>query len=306
MNSSYTDILNLNWYGDYGTIRRSSNLERVHFINSEIESVSKYFTNLLEKCVSLKFTNGTVKKVFIDSKLWLLTLNNTSTENVVIEPGQDYKLRALIISKSKLTKVPENINQLKHINRIDIVDNLIEHITLNDFDGLNNLYEIDLSRNRIKHVDTNGLIRFRELYNLKFSNNQLQQLDTCGWDMPSLYMLHVDHNNLTHFAVNHLRALIDISLRSNPLNCAWVQNLANSIGKRSPLTIFYMLFRGDITCEKESLDDTEMHCPTSIEHQRQQNFGLNNRLHTFESMLKTLESQIIEHQKVVNNVMKEL
>ncbi|XP_062715892.1 leucine-rich repeat protein SHOC-2-like [Aedes albopictus] len=299
--SDYSNVKNFQWTTDSSALQKFSHLEQLHFINATIDTVTQNFKNQLKNCVWLKFTGGKVKTVYMNSKLSMLNLQDTSTEKVIIEPGQEYILGTLVISRSRLTRIPHNINQLKQMNRLDIMDSWIETVLLNDLDGLDNLYEINLSGNRIRRIDSNGLISFPKLFRLKLQNNQLQQLDTCRWSMPELFEFLLNNNRLTHFAIGHFSSLNHLTLASNPLNCAWLKSLVS----------YRSFFYHDIyTCDESSQGDFGLHCPSNLGESNDKNANrdadLTGRFQKIDTALQKLEAKLSEQRNMVNDIIESI
>lgn len=297
--------MNFHAIKDTVALRSVSNIENLHFVNANIDTVTQSFSNQLEKCVWLNFTNGTVKTVLINSKLLMIDLNNTATEKVIIEQGQEYKLVTLLIRKSKLTRTPPNVNQLKQLKRIDIIESWIEYVSLNDFNGLDNLYEIDLSGNRIKQVQTSDLVSLPTLFRLGFHNNRLYQLDTCRWDMPSLAELRLNNNNLVHFSVGHFLSLKLLALASNPMNCAWMTSLVELLQRRAKYFWFgYKFTQDEWSCNGASLGGFDVHCASTPEKIQELDPDSRSRLEKIESAIHKLDSKLNEQYNMANDMIE--
>lgn len=304
---------------------KMSKYKEIHFKNTRIDVVSHGFTNRLEKCVRISFTDGLVETVYINTQFFSFNIENTNTEAVAIEDGRNYQLETLIISRTKLSRIPKRINQLKKITYLEITGNSIEFVALDDFDGLNNLETLSLSRNSIKFIHSYATVSLPKLFIFKIHNNKLQQLDVCGWIMPSINMLELHRNNLTHFAIGHFSTLSYVTLQYNPLNCAWRDSVLElDINKYMPLMIKF-------SCDVNIPGNFSLHCPSSLDDLRQQNSNLQlelnqlreyassnqrlnqlqeqtseikDRLIRLEVALQKVDSRTIEQQNVASDIVE--
>ncbi|XP_062704895.1 biglycan-like [Aedes albopictus] len=265
--SNYFNIINFHWPQDAAAIGNFSNYEQIHFINISADIVSRSITNKLENCAWLKLSNGVVGTFYINTLISMIFISNTNTEHVMIETEQDYKLESLIIRRTKLTRVPKRINLLIHIEYLEITGNSIEFVSLDDFNGLNNLYTLDLSNNNIKYIHSTA-VSLPKLSLFKMIKNKLYQLDVCSWSMPSINMLALRFNDLKHFAIGHFPTLEYATLQGNPLNCAWRDSfLKLNLNKQWPAM-------NRLSCDKNSQGNITLHCPSTLDELRQQNSGL--------------------------------
>lgn len=104
--------------------------------------------------------------------------------------------KVLILKNEKVFNLPENISQLKELERLDLADNKIKHLP-------NNIGE---------------LLYLEELY---LQNNQLNSLPDTIQKLKNLRILSLKNNNLTslpHDSINGLTNLEVINLSDNYLN----------------------------------------------------------------------------------------
>lgn len=314
VNSNHYKIINFLWPKDATAIQDIRDYSEIFFQNSNIDIVSNELTDNFEQCIWLRFSNGIVRTVFIDTKLHMLALQNTSTENVIIERGKHYKLRKIIISTTKVTNIPKNINQLKDIKHIEITNNFIEYVSLNEFDGLENLNTLDFSGNKLKYLHSFSSVDFAKLRRFNINNNQLQQLDVCNWHMPALNILDLNHNNLTYLAIGHFNTLEYLSLRSNPLNCKWRDwFLKDEVNRHKYLG-------HELSCDEKNSRDFELRCSSTTKELWQKNSNLNYKLfqlqeqisnmhkalQKIESILHNHQLQIYEQQNVASNIIESM
>lgn len=253
-------------------------------------------TDHFKACISLNFQHGFVRNVHLSPKLWRIRVFRTSTENVLIEQGMDYELELLQCHETNLTRIPENINQLKKLRYLELPGNSIETVQLDQLDSLNSLYAVDLSFNKIKHISCLGSVRLPSLSDLHLESNRLNHVDVCSWDMPSLSKLMLYRNKLTHFAIHHFRKLKMVAIYENPLNCVWKYSFL-----QNRKDVEYI---GEVSCDEKSAGVPVLDCRPSNDHLQQQILDMNKRLQKMEALLEKLGSRVIEQQNVSNDIIE--
>ncbi|XP_062702607.1 leucine-rich repeat-containing protein 49-like isoform X2 [Aedes albopictus] len=236
--------------------------ESLYFIDIEVDILPQNFTDQFQKCIHTHFYGGSVKTIHISPKLSQIELNFTSTEHVIIEHGKYYQLESFKCSHAKLTRIPENISQLKKMKRLELNDNQIQTVLLDQLNGLDNLETLDLFSNKIKHIYNHGSVSLPSLTSLSLEHNRLKHIDVCSWNMTSLFDLNLVDNELTHFAINHFRKLKRLNITENPLNCAWAHSLLKG---RTDLTV-----QRGFTCDRKSESVYGLDCPSTVDQLRQQ------------------------------------
>lgn len=330
-------ITNLSWPADAALMASIPDKEMFFFYNANVDILPRYFTDPFKRCIRTEFYDGVVKTIHISPKLTRIQLSSTSTENVIIERGKYYQLENFKCNYAQLTRIPENIDQLKKIKHLNLNYNLIQTVQLDQFHNLDNLETLHLTDNEIKHIHNYGSVSLPSLNHLHLSRNQLQNFDVCSWNMPSLSNLHLHDNFLTHFAIDHFRGLKQLNIARNPLNCDWKNRL---LREKSDVTI-----RGELTCHQESEGIFGLDCASTIDQLRQQNsthtedspqanfdssssqtsgtvlidsqqfFELSNkvqqleaeikqRLQTIEALLENLGTKMVEQQNVSNDIIE--
>ncbi|XP_062713016.1 leucine-rich repeats and immunoglobulin-like domains protein 1 [Aedes albopictus] len=323
--SSKVLIQGFRWPADAAAMQKIPDNKVLVFNNAKVDILPNYFANQFEKCIRIDFQYGTVKTIHINPKITHMEIRFSYTENLMIERETHYQLEKFLCIRTKLTYIPENINQLKKIRELDLSHNLIETVQLDQFDGLANLEKLGLSFNKIKRIASDGSISFPSLTDMQLEHNQLQHFDVCSWNMSSLHRLNLKHNNLTHFAINHFRSLHLLNMEDNPLNCAWKDSLLEDKRGRDIL--------GKLTCDEKSVNIFGLDCspsnkkieersPATIDQLQQEisNFDsklanmeetnnkklsdLSNRIEKIEALLENLVSKIIEQQNVSNDIIE--
>ncbi|XP_029729842.2 lumican-like [Aedes albopictus] len=218
-------ILNAFRLIDLPKLPEFARVKALEFRKAEIPFASLSIFDQLTECKYLVFREGTVKQIQMKNSLVSLTAEKTKTEGVIIDLGSNYKLAKLSITQCYLTRIPENLNELKELEDLNLSNNRIDFVTMDNFKGMKKLKSIDLNYNQIKHVLTvDESITLPKLEQLMLSNNQLYELDVCGWLMPSLGSAYLRSNELTYvigLSTNNFRAIKHLDLGNNPLNCHW-------------------------------------------------------------------------------------
>ncbi|XP_062701144.1 phospholipase A2 inhibitor-like [Aedes albopictus] len=265
-----------------------------NFFNSIVDILPYNFTEPFEKCERIGFENGLVKSIHINPKLYLINLYKTSTENVIIKPDMFYKLGIFRCIKTKLTKIPENLDRLKHLKVLNLEDNLIETVQMDQLNGLDNLEKLFLSSNKIKHIYCDGPASLPSLTEMDLDKNRLQHFDVCNWNMPSLSHLNLQVNNLTHFAIHQFPTLQALRIYENPVNCAWTDSLKNTSIRLYSRT----------SCDEKSVGAFELDCPPTNHQLKQQISSVSDRMQKIEDLLQNLIAKIIEQQNVSNDIIE--
>ncbi|XP_062704937.1 leucine-rich repeat-containing protein 1-like [Aedes albopictus] len=256
------DIHQFHWLTDATLMERIPDKETLFFEFAEVDVLPQNFTDRFEKCIRVSFTFGSVKIIHIIPKLRDIELFDTSTENVIIGRGKHYRLENFKCNYAKLTSIPDNISQLKKMKNLDLSSNLIQTVQLDHLNGLDHLETLYLFNNKIKRIFNHRSVSLASLTDLHLEGNQLKHLDVCSWNMPKLSNLGIAQNNLTHFAINHFRALKELLMDENPLNCAWGNKL---LQVKSDINI-----KRKLTCVENSEGVFELDCPSRIDQLRQQ------------------------------------
>nr|XP_029729842.1 lumican-like [Aedes albopictus] len=218
-------ILNAFRLIDLPKLPEFARVKALEFRKAEIPFASLSIFDQLTECKYLVFREGTVKQIQMKNSLVSLTAEKTKTEGVIIDLGSNYKLAKLSITQCYLTRIPENLNELKELEDLNLSNNRIDYVTMDNFKGMKKLKSIDLNYNQIKHVLTvDESITLPKLEQLMLSNNQLYELDVCGWLMPKLGSAYLNSNELTYVIglfTNKFPEITHLDLGNNPLNCRW-------------------------------------------------------------------------------------
>ncbi|XP_029710177.1 leucine-rich repeat-containing protein 40-like [Aedes albopictus] len=328
LSKNEAEIRNFYLPGDAASVEEIPAVESLYFIYFYGNILPQNFTDQLQKCIHIKFHGGKVKTIHISPKLTSIELQFTLTENVIIERGKYYALEKFVCRNEKLTRIPENMNQLKKMKYLDLNSNLIQTVQIDQLTGLDNLESLDLFSNKIKQIYNHGLASLPSLTHLNLANNELKHIDVCSWHMPKLSHLNLTANKLTHFAINHFRGLKKVNLAGNPLNCVWKNSLLRN---KSDMTI-----EGELTCDTDSKVVFGFDCRLTIDQLQQQkaNFDsrlaqieetvlnnnpqfselstrvqkleveVNKRFQKMEELLEKLSSKIVEQQNVANDIIE--
>lgn len=252
-------VMNFVWPSDAAAMETIPDKKEILFANALIDIVPQNFTNQLKRCMKLSFLGGKVRTVYVSTSLEDLSLSSSATENIIIERGTDYKLRSLKVRYSNLTRLPDNLNQLKQLSKLAIEYTSIDYILLDQLNGLEGLISLELCCNRIKSLHSDSLISLPMLLMFVLYENQLEQVDTCSWSMPSLFTLDLSHNNLTNIAIGRFPLLKALALELNPLNCGWMNKFMNSSWFNDQ----------EVACNEQSKGDFSLECPAGTLREQQ-------------------------------------
>lgn len=176
---------------------------------------------------ALTITGGVVPKLYLKPNLFILKVDRTKTEEIVIENTTiNTSLTRLEITNNYLNAIPNNINKLNSLSKLNFGYNRIQYLNLSNFIGLDNLTEINLSFNQLYAVISDHNIKLEKLTTLDLSNNLLTKLDFTNWRFPALQKLSVHENSLQfikHFDEKTFPLLLQFSHRNNMWDCRWIQ-----------------------------------------------------------------------------------
>lgn len=176
-------------------------LERDSFNNlSSLEAIDLDYNKIqtLPKCVFHNLEN----------------LNIISfAHNVLNDFNQDWfsgtpKLELLFLNNNRLRNIPRKaFSKFGNLRSLTLEENWIDYVDPDAFEGTSQLIELYLNNNRIKYL------------NLDFSN------------IPSMKVLNIDGNQLTHFPLANLkiieRSLIQLDVHANPWQCPCFDEMAH-------------------------------------------------------------------------------
>lgn len=121
-------------------------------------------------------------------------------------------LKSLILKNNQLTQSPIFYGVFQSFRHINLAENLISHISTDDFENITNVEYINLS--------FNDLILFeprQELYRLSvldLASNNLKEIPTLRGTYNSLQQLYLQHNNLSLKSLLKLKEKINGSEQS--------------------------------------------------------------------------------------------
>uniref|UniRef100_UPI00398F3417 malignant fibrous histiocytoma-amplified sequence 1 homolog isoform X2 n=1 Tax=Pristiophorus japonicus TaxID=55135 RepID=UPI00398F3417 len=126
-------------------------------------------------------------------------------------------LRALIVRRNRLCRVPAPLCALGLLRELDLAHNLLAQLPA-DLGRLQRLQKLCLSHNRLQLLPPE-LGALRGLQELDVSFNQLCQLPATLGQLRQLRTLDVDHNRLTHFPrqILQLGQLEELDFSGNPI-----------------------------------------------------------------------------------------
>ncbi|MGB1206545.1 MAG: COR domain-containing protein [Chitinophagales bacterium] len=152
-----------------------------------------------------------------------------------IQEAQDNQLKTLDLSHLHLTYLPEEVEQLRHIETL-----CLQHNKLNNLPAvvgqLSNLKVLDASYNQISNI-SRGIRKLSQLEVLNLQHNKLNTLPRETTQLQTLTKLLLDYNNFTSLpsAVKYLVHLTELSVADNKIN-----RITESISQLQQLEYFML------------------------------------------------------------------
>lgn len=194
--------------------------------------------------ITVDLSNRTLHEIpahiLIDSSIEVLILDNNYIVEIPDEIGNLENLSELSLNGNPIQKISKEISTLSKLVTISLANISIRDIPeeIYAIKSLKNLYlynnEISKIDKRIKNLEAleiliisnNNLFelpleleQLRELQELDVSRNQIFKIDSSVLNLSELELLDLSYNQISEFPhlVNELPALVNLSLRGNPL-----------------------------------------------------------------------------------------
>jgi Leucine-rich repeat (LRR) protein len=114
----------------------------------------------------IKVIRGDFFKGIFFSDIVNLNLGSNKLDKFIFKNGS--KLKDLVLNGNKFSDIKSvGLENLKQLEFIDLLNNLIEYINENDLSALKNLKSINISENLIKYLDKWAFIYLNNLESLK-------------------------------------------------------------------------------------------------------------------------------------------
>ena len=193
-------------------------------ISQRIESNGGYLDSNLYKLTHLNFLEiaktklSTLPKQIGQIKnLTSLLCHTNELTSIPAEIGLLTNLKNLDFSNNKITSLPIELSNLKELFTVNLSGNqLTELFPLND---LVKLSVLDISRNKMKELPALGSCNLENLSEINGSFNELVEMPDDLVDLPSLKLLNLQNNQITHVPSNlsQCHKLKDLLLKENKI-----------------------------------------------------------------------------------------
>lgn len=202
-------------------------LQHLDLFGNRINEIPDWFYKL-KKLKSLSLKNNSLKEI----PSIIYTLNNLLTLNLSDNQIQELKdidlrnifkytqldlsfnglsdfpdfaiehpeIQKLLLSGNKLTSIPNSINHLTTLNKLDLSENRIDKFEDSDFERLIDLEELDLSSNKITYLPP-SIGKLTKLKKLNLSGNQINHLPVEFENLGNLQSLDLSGNPVSHVPV---------------------------------------------------------------------------------------------------------
>ncbi|XP_039443815.1 leucine-rich repeat and death domain-containing protein 1-like [Culex pipiens pallens] len=206
-----------------------SSLSAVYFQNVSMKGFPSYYSDNLR---TWSGNNISIKSLDLDSfnKGSLKSLEITNGYLSWFRVGSPFhSLENLDLHENKLQTLPNDLDNLLAVEKLNFSKNRLEFLEMDLFDGLESLKVLDLSFNRLT-VSTYSPLVLPALERLSLNDCDLKSLNVLYWQMPNLEVLNVENNYMLS-NINHLRnhfsedTIIQISNVENWC-CDWLADVA--------------------------------------------------------------------------------
>ncbi|XP_058822091.1 probable inactive serine/threonine-protein kinase roco10 isoform X2 [Topomyia yanbarensis] len=197
----------------------------IHLENCTIDNFSpELATRLSDATTELSILDGSCPKVYVKPGLKSFTSLRCGTVDVVIDPVENNELELLDLA-GLLNDIPTNVQYFKKLAVLDLCENQIEHVRLDQLQGLHRLRKLNLGHNKIKSVSLSKELSLPALTELFLHGNELMELDLTHLEAPNLERLYVSENQLLRIDgfPQRFNKLIRTDLYSNKWNCSWLK-----------------------------------------------------------------------------------
>ncbi|XP_053679136.1 uncharacterized protein LOC128730128 [Anopheles nili] len=165
-----------------------SEIQRILRFNQSTTVLFKFNSNSENQNLRTEFT---IER----NKLVILSLDNAGLERLSLGRDDNCRLAELSVPRNRLGKVPDGIERLTALRKLDFSYNLLEAFNLDLLAKATGMKLLLLKNNRIESFVSRTPILFGNLQRLDLSHNRLATLDSANWNMPRLEHFHIDRNH---------------------------------------------------------------------------------------------------------------
>ncbi|XP_039429273.1 SLIT and NTRK-like protein 2 [Culex pipiens pallens] len=220
---------------DDGTTIEQANFRKQQYIlleDSNIYTASPQLFHLMIDAKMLEISGGFVPWVHLPPSVTVLIIYDSQTKQIFVDPEErKYRLIWLEVRNITMKEIPPNLNQLRDLEHIGLVQSGLEFLVMDQFDGLNKLEELNLSGNNIARIYVNFPMRLPSLRTLQLNDNKLSAIDLSYWHMPELTTFDLSSNRLRymlHYNSNQFEKLCAIRAERNRWNCKWLEEFLHA------------------------------------------------------------------------------
>ncbi|XP_038105757.1 leucine-rich repeat-containing protein let-4-like isoform X2 [Culex quinquefasciatus] len=239
--------------------------------NGTIEDIGQLLNGSLYNISKLRISdmaepgNSPIEVFPIDSgRFSTLELTNDGIAELRI-PEADYRLTHLNVARNKL-KVLGNVKELKVLKSLTFDGNELEHVSMDDFMEMPELFSISLAGNRIRTITAEQQIMIVKLRALDISDNQLSQLDVTQWKFPQLVSFYMHDNQLSKIVGlrGKFKNVWDISMGgTNRWDCAWFDKVLEYLKQDRKFAM--KMFGDPLNCAEESRMEGFICCTNPVD-----------------------------------------
>lgn len=196
---------------------------------------------LSDATTELSIVDAIAPKVYLKPSLKIFASLRSATSEVLIDAAENHNLNILDLA-GLLTAIPENVQYLKQLQVLDLCENQIEHVSLDQLEGLSHLRKVNLGHNRIKSVRSTIEISLPALSELFLHGNQLTTLDLTHLKADNLQRFYVSDNQLSRIDgfPHRFPQLVRTDLFLNNWSCEWLKEILQTLDKGKVQTRSYL------------------------------------------------------------------
>lgn len=189
-----------------------SSLKQLNLSSNLISRLSESSFRNLTKLQYLNLKSNRIHQIELGTFYQLHNLvklvldNNMRLDHLKLDLFE-LRMRSLHLSQTNLTSIPQSINE--HIRELYLDRNLLERLTIGDFEHLTNLRSLHLEHNQLREIEFDTFGRMSYLVELYLSSNHLLQVPE---QLPpkSLRVLSLSDNLITELNCTYLKHLLQL------------------------------------------------------------------------------------------------
>lgn len=203
-------------------------LTEIHWIDNEVNALDLSIFNGFRNLKHIVFSGCSISKVpdrnsLQQPSLQFLELDHNRIAFINTLRWSMPDLMIINLDSNQLSQLPQ-LAQFHKLHTINLQNNLISIIDPILLETLGRLSVLLLANNSIILLDSWSSIHLPHLTHLDLNRNQLRNLDTSQWDMPKLYELRIEHNQLR--TIGGFESIASTMQKfffgANPWDCEWV------------------------------------------------------------------------------------